>query len=233
MNRTVRYIIFIIIVANIVLVLLCMMPKTKRVMQQSNAVIVIDAGHGGFDGGATGRITKVKEDGLNLAVAKKLQELCAQSGYTVVMTRENENALGSTKHDDMRMRKNIIEESCADVVISIHMNKYGDAAVLGPQVFYYHSSEDGQMLASCIQDKLNTQLMPQRMRAHKPEDYFILRTGGAPCVIVECGFLSNEREERLLQTDEYQQKCAEAIMTGLLQYLNQRNVSDPYAQIHQ
>ena len=217
MSRVVRYIIFLIIVAVVVMILLLMMPKAQPTTNQSHIVIVIDAGHGGFDGGATGHITKVKEDGLNLAVAVKLQRLCQNAGHTVIMTRKDNNALGSTKDEDMQRRRSIIEASGADIVVSIHMNKFSDRSVSGPVVFYYEESSEGGKLAEFIQQKLNTQLEPPRPRSHKPESYFVLRAGSGPCVLVECGFLSNEREETLLQTDDYQQKCAQAVFAGILQ----------------
>ena len=231
MKQIKRYIIFFSVVLLLAGLLLAMgRPDVVSAVKQSQIVIVIDAGHGGFDGGAVGRLTKVKESGLNLAVAQKLKSLCQKAGYRVIMTREDDSALGSTKAADMAMRKNIIEESGADMVVSIHMNKYPDSAVAGPQVFYFVESEEGKLLASCIQQAFNDELMPKRPRVHKPERYFILRSGTAPCVIAECGFLSNEDEERLLQTDDYQQKCANAIFEGVRQYIIQIN-SDISAEI--
>ena len=81
------------------------------------------------------------------------------------------------------------------------------------------------MLAELIQTELNTRLAPPRPREQKPETYFILRSGGCPCVLVECGFLSNEREEKLLQTEDYQNECAKAIYTGAKLYLEQSAAS--------
>lgn len=222
MKRVVRYIVFFIVVGLVALVLISLMRGAESAMRQCSAVIVIDAGHGGFDGGAIGRFTNVHEAGLNLAAAKKLEKLCVGAGYAVIMTRADENAIGDTKDSDMAHRQNIIEEANADMVVSIHMNKYPDSSVSGPQVFYYDSSAEGEILAESIQQQLNAYLMPQRARAHKPENYFILRASESPCVIVECGFLSNEREERLLQTDDYQQLCAQAIYEGIKQYLHLR-----------
>ena len=122
----------------------------------------------------------------------------------------------------MAHRHDIIEEANADMVISIHMNKYPDSSVSGPQVFYFETSAEGEMLAKLIQQELNAFLKPPRERVHKPENYFILRASESPCVIVECGFLSNEREEKLLQTEDYQQQCAIAVFEGIKRYLNQR-----------
>ena len=225
MKRVIRYIVFFIVVGLVILLLISLTTGSESAMRQCSAIIVIDAGHGGFDGGAIGRFTNVHEAGLNIAVAKKLEKLCVSEGYAVVMTRADEHAIGDNKDADMAHRHDIIEEANADMVISIHMNKYPDSSVSGPQVFYYDGSPEGEMLANSIQQKLNAYLMPPRERVHKPETYFILRASESPCVIVECGFISNEREERLLQTDDYQQQCANAIFEGIKYYLNERTDS--------
>ncbi len=221
MKRHKRYYIFYFIVIVLIITMLAI-PLSQPVMNQREAIVVIDAGHGGFDGGAQGRLSGVKEDGLNLSVSKKLQTLFENQGYTVIMTREDENALGTTKDEDMKKRKKIIENANADIVISVHMNKFSDTSCHGPVVFFHKDSDEGEKLAKLMQAKLVETLKPQRPREEKPETYFILRSGSCPCVLVECGFLSNERDEQLLQTEEYQQLCASAIFKGAMLYLNQR-----------
>jgi N-acetylmuramoyl-L-alanine amidase len=221
MKRNKRYLIYFIIVIALIVTLL-VIPLSQPVMSQRDTVIIIDAGHGGFDGGAEGRLTGIKEDGLNLAVSKKLEAMFKNQGYTVIMTREDEDALGRTKDEDMKNRKQIIENSNADIVISIHMNKFVDTSCHGPVVFYHEDSAEGEKLAKLMQVKLVELLKPERPRVEKPESYFILRSGEAPCVLVECGFLSNERDEQLLQTEEYQELCASAIFKGAMLYLTQR-----------
>lgn len=224
MKHKIRYFIYFLIVVILIIALLSV-PMSQPVMNQRDTVIVIDAGHGGFDGGAEGRLTGVKEDELNLVVAQKLQTMFNNQGYMVVMTREDESALGSTKQEDMQKRKEIIEAADADVVISIHMNKFMDTSCYGPVVFYHKDSEEGEKLAKIMQQTLVEAVKPERPRVEKPETYFILRSGDCPCVLVECGFLSNEREEQLLQTEEYQELCASAIFKGVQLYLLQQYVS--------
>lgn len=217
-----RYMIFFLAVSFILAVLLLANSVSAQVMKQYRGTIVIDAGHGGFDAGASGRVTKVREDVLNLAVAKKLQRLLEINGFRVIMTREDDNAIASTKRKDMEMREQIIEGADTDAVISIHMNKFKDTSVSGPIAFYYEKSDEGKALAQLIQEQLNECLRPPKPRTFKPEDYFILRHGECPCILVECGFLSNEREEGLLQTEEYQDKIAKAIYKGVDAYFEQR-----------
>ncbi|MDD5017093.1 MAG: N-acetylmuramoyl-L-alanine amidase [Eubacteriales bacterium] len=233
MKHISRYVIFFLAVAVVVTVLLLMVPETVPVMNQCKDIIIIDAGHGGFDSGAIGRYSGVHEDILNLAVAKKLQKLFEDEGYTVVMTREDGDAVAATKDDDMWARRTIIDNTDADIVISIHMNKFQASSASGPVVFYFDGSDEGEKLAALIQEKMIAVLEPYKIRTHRPETYYILRSGKCPCVLVECGFLSNEREEWLLQTDDYQQKCAKAIFMGAVAYLDQRFVTDISEDIDQ
>jgi N-acetylmuramoyl-L-alanine amidase len=148
------------------------------------------------------------------------------------MTREDENAVGKTKDEDMARRREVISTSGADLVISIHMNKYADGSVSGPQVFFYEESAEGAKLAKLIQQQLIETLDPPKQRIEHPEDYYILCSGDCPAVIVECGFLSNEREEKLLQEDDYQTDCAKAIYLGAVTYLKQRTQGDGGGEFH-
>ena len=119
--------------------------------EKLNCLIVLDAGHGGMDCGAIGKISGVHEDVLNLDVAKKLQKLLEDAGARVIMTRETNEALASTKSADMEKRRSIISSAGADIVVSIHMNFFSDMSSAGPQVFYYEKSEGGRTLATHIQ----------------------------------------------------------------------------------
>lgn len=228
-----RYIVYFLIAIIVGAASLITLPQTIAVMNLTKEIIVIDAGHGGFDSGAIGRYTKVHEDDINLAVALKLQKVFEDNGYIIVMTRKDENAVGYTKEGDMWKRRSIIDEANADLVISVHTNKFHDSAVAGPLVFYFKGSLEGEKLAGLIQGEINAALKPYRPKTHKSERYYILRSGDCPCVLIECGFLSNEREERLLQTEQYQMDCAYAIYLGAVQYLDERFVTDIKENIEQ
>ena len=140
--------------AVIVSIILLLQLENQPVMGMAKYTVVIDAGHGGLDGGAVGRLTRVREDGLNLIVANKLKSLFEKNGITVVMTRKDEKALAASKDADMAKRREIIESSDADIVISIHMNKFQDSSVSGPMAFYHEDSEEGKKLAELIQTEL-------------------------------------------------------------------------------
>lgn len=194
--------------------------------QSEKGTIVIDAGHGGFDGGMVGS-TGISEKTLNLVYAKKLEELLTAAGYRVVQTRTTEEGLydedqPNKKAQDMQRRCAIIAEEKPLVSISIHQNSYpDDASVCGPQVFYYEQSQEGEKLASAIQKYLNA--MPDVMKQRLPKGnstYYILKRSASTTVIVECGFLTNAQEEVLLQQEAYQDQVVRAVCDGVLEYIS-------------
>lgn len=191
----------------------------------SSPVIVIDAGHGGFDGGAVGSKTGVCEAELNLSVAKLLEEELTSRGYKVIMTRSGADAVGETKGADMETRKIIMQDERALAVISIHMNKFSDPSVSGPMVFYMRGSEEGKALADCVIYGV-CESLGRPPRSSNPEELFVLRVPYAPSVLVECGFLSNPEDEALLQTEEHQKKLAAGIADGLGDYLGKHLTGD-------
>ncbi|NLK76971.1 MAG: N-acetylmuramoyl-L-alanine amidase [Clostridiales bacterium] len=193
--------------------------------EEGKICIVVDAGHGGMDPGKIG-INKEKEKDINLKIAKKLKKLLEKDGIEVVMTRTDENGLYSEssnnkKVEDMRKRCEIIEEAKPVFTVSIHQNSYSEEYVKGAQVFYYGESAEGKQLAETLQSVLIEQLDPSNHRQAKAnESYYLLKKTSSPTVIVECGFLSNSQEAALLATKEYQEKVAEAVHSGIVQYLH-------------
>lgn len=181
-------------------------------------VILLDAGHGGWDPGKTGT-AGADEKILNLAVAEKLQGFLEQSGAEVLLTRVSDEALGKDKQEDMAQRRKLANESDAELLVSIHQNAFPSAQAKGAQVFYHASSEAGKLLAECIQQSLRERVDGSNQRqAKENKDYYILRTTKIPAVIVECGFLSNREEEALLNAESYQEEVAWAIYCGILDY---------------
>ena len=193
--------------------------RTKAAMfPMMDATIVLDAGHGGWDPGKTGERGANEKD-LNLAVAEKLAEYLELGGANVILTRSSDDALGSGKKGDMAERKRIANESHADALVSIHQNAFPSAKAKGAQVFYHKSSEKGKVLAECVQESLRNRVDGSNQRqAKENKSYYILRTTEIPAVIVECGFLSNAEEEKLLNDAGYQEKLAWAIYCGVLDY---------------
>lgn len=188
--------------------------------------VAIDAGHGGMDPGAVSK-NGVREDQINLKIAKKLQAYLENQGAKVVMTRKTDEGLydedytGSKKRQDMSRRVEILQQAEPDMVISIHLNKFSQSQYYGAQTFYLKGSEEGEQLAQYIQQQLLRVLNRGNKREIKATDSFlILKAVESPSVLVECGFLSNPEEERLLITDDYQEEVAWAIYCGIISYLS-------------
>lgn len=190
---------------------------------QKDTVVVIDAGHGGADPGKVG-CSGVVEKEINLAIALKLQKRLEESGIQVVMTRKDDNGLyredaQNKKREDMEARVRMISEAEPDFVVSIHQNSFPSADCTGAQVFYYKDSGESKKLAETLQKTFLQVLQDGNKRQAKANtEYYLLRKTACPIVIAECGFLSNPKEEAMLATEEYQEKVAEALYLGMLQY---------------
>lgn len=192
--------------------------------EQKGNVIVLDPGHGGSDPGMIG-IDGLEEKGINLSVSLLLREKLEEKGYTVVLTRESDQGLyddsaQNKKAQDMQRRIALIDETAPVLTVSIHQNSYHDPSVKGPQVFYYETSGEGKELAADLQESLNTTLEFERPREIKGNtSYYLLKRSKGVLVIAECGFLTNPDEADLLQTEEYQEKVADALTDGIVTYL--------------
>lgn len=180
-------------------------------------VVVIDAGHGGEDGGVVGSTTGVKESEVNLAIAKRLKTLLEEGGYRAVMTRSNDSGLygaisSNKKRADMQKRKEIILDAKPDFVVSIHQNYYPSSYVSGAQVFYPPSGAFSEE-ANVMQKVLNRSLSCSRTEAKG--DYYIIQCSPYPSLLIECGFMSNPTDEHNLVSAEYQAKVAYAVYSGI------------------
>lgn len=194
----------------------------------TNKVIVIDAGHGVPDEGAESS-NGISEAETNLKIALKLQSLLEQSGATVILTRSDENAiydidcktLRQKKKSDLMNRVKIGNESSADIFVSIHLNKIPQSQYSGWQTFYKSSNQESIRLAKCIQNNLNEAIQKENTRVPmKLDTVYIMKNVEIPISIVECGFLSNPQEEKLLLDDEYQNRLAWGIYVGIIDYFS-------------
>ena len=190
-----------------------------------NYTIVLDAGHGGIDGGSVGVNTKITEAEINLNVTKSLETLLKGFGFNVVLTRHDSGGLYSMtaqnkKQDDMKKRKEIINNAKPNMVVSIHMNSYINAYEKGAQCFYLVGESNGKTLAEHIQTEMQKQLVNARKNCNHA-DLYILKCAEVPSVIVEGGFLSNPQEEELLVTTDYQNKIAYSVFCGIVKYYEQ------------
>ena len=122
---------------------------------------------------------------------------------------------------DLNERCRIIEESGAEITVSIHQNSFPEESVDGAQVFYYSGSESGKQLGRMVQERLKSEINDGNHRVAKAnKEYYLLKKAVCPAIIVECGFLSNPAEAELLATEEYQEKLAFAIALGVMEYIN-------------
>lgn len=190
-----------------------------------NNVILVDAGHGGDDPGMIG-VNGLEEKGINLSISEKLRKSLEKKGFKVIMTREEDKGLyeensRNQKAQDLQNRIALISRYKPVLSVSIHQNSYTDPAVYGPQVFYYKDSVEGEKLAQALQAQLNDQLKVKRPRSPKGDrTYYLLKRSQGVLNIVECGFLTNPSEASLLQTEEYQEKVAQAVTDGICNYLD-------------
>lgn len=193
--------------------------------------IVIDAGHGGEDGGCEGN--GLVEKNLNLDISMRLASLLREAGVNVVMTRETDILLydknsdyeGKKKVQDVRRRLEIATEQENAVLVSIHMNYFAETKYSGLQVWYSKNDSKSRILANLIQTEVKTTLQPNNKRSIKEatSGIFLLNNATFPAVLVECGFLSNTDEARALGDAEYRQALAKVIFEAIMEYISQNN----------
>ena len=185
--------------------------NTSAEAQEKKPNLIIDAGHGGEDGGAV--VGDVLEKDINLDISNDTADLLKLFGFDVSMTRSSDNALTNEgkdvklrKYNDMKMRLDMYNSSADNVIISIHQNKFSRASSHGAQVFYSPNNEYSPQLAESMRNSIVSMIQPD------------LKNTNNPAVIVECGFISNQNECKLLLDKSYQKKMALAVTTGFLDY---------------
>ena len=191
-------------------------------------VIIIDAGHGGEDGGAVG-IDGTAEKDLNLSISLKLNEILSAMGYQTRMVRTTDTSIHNADADTVRERKvsdihnraAIMNEYENCIYVSIHQNKYSGSSIWGAQTFYSPNNEESKELAQLIQSSIANNVQPDNKRVIKQSgtNIYVLYNATKPAVMVECGFVSNANELEQLKDDEYQNKMAFAISNGIINYL--------------
>jgi len=194
--------------------------KNYQYANLSGKTIVVDAGHGGADPGTHGVSTGILECDINMEIANILAEELEKNGVNVVMTRTDSNTLGlgTTKKLSFKERKAIIQKANPDMVISVHQNSYeDDSSIYGGQVLIRR--DEDMALAEQLQNSLNT--MTNSSKNYIQGKYEILKYVDKPGFIVECGFLSNLKEEQLLQTKDYQEKIVQLLLDNLNTYWKQ------------
>ncbi len=202
------------------------LAATTAALTAEKPTIVIDAGHGGEDGGAVG-VSGIRESDVNLQIAKRLEQMAAFFGYEPYMLRNTDDALytpgastySQKKVSDLKNRAATINRIQGAYLISIHQNHFSDDKYFGAQVFYA-DTPGSKDLANLTQQTLRNALDPANRRpCKKAESVYLLQQIQCPGILVECGFLSNSKEEQALQQPSYQKKITCAITMALHQYL--------------
>ena len=228
LKKVVPYFFIIILITVLVFISSC----TDSVQVQSSVdapVIIIDAGHGGADGGAVAS-DGTQEQYLNLDIALKINKYLSDLGYETVLTRTDDNSIHDADADTIRQQKvsdihnrlSIIESHPESVFVSVHMNYFTESKYSGAQVFYSPNNPDSEKLAQYIQSSVVTSLQADNTRQIKQSDssIYLLYHSSVPSVMVECGFLSNAEETEKLKNDNYRTQMAEAICEGIINYLD-------------
>lgn len=184
--------------------------------------LVIDAGHGGVDGGAVSK-SGLKESDINLAIAEKTEAISRFLGQNTVMTRSSDTDFYGGKsyseHDNLIKRAQIADNEHDPVLISIHQNTFPSELVRGAEVMYAKTS-GSESLGLIMQDNLTQYADPDNRRVARPapDDLLLTRSVHCPAVLIECGFLSNPEEALMLSDSSYQLKLAAVIAASYIQY---------------
>ncbi len=204
-------------------------PASIMGLTEETPVIVLDAGHGGIDGGCVSA-EGVPEKNINLSILLRLRDMLELNGYTVEVTRDSDTSIhdkgiegiANQKSSDMDNRLEIFNKNKNAICLSIHQNQFTDPVYSGAQMFYSATDSRSEALAKSLQDSFKELIQPENSREIKlcGKELFLCYFSKNPTVMVECGFLSNPAEASLLNTEEYQQKIALTIFKGLTDYLN-------------
>ncbi|MFC0559035.1 N-acetylmuramoyl-L-alanine amidase CwlD [Halalkalibacter alkalisediminis] len=199
----------------------------------SGKVIVVDPGHGGIDGGAVSK-SGILEKEVTLLISEQLRDYLQEAGALVLMTREDDHDLANAdtrkvrqrKNEDLRRRVDIVNDSDADLFVSLHLNAIPSPKWSGAQTFYNRAMPENEELARFVQDEVRRNLENTNRQAKPIHNVYLLKNANIPGVLIEAGFLSNPTEAELLQTEEYQQKVAAAVYQGILRYYTDEKVPE-------
>ena len=192
-------------------------------------LIIIDAGHGGMDGGAVAA-DGTQEQYINLSIALKMNEYLTAKGYKTLLVRDDDNSIHDEsaktireqKVSDIRNRLKISEQYDNSIFVSVHQNMFTESKYHGTQVFFSPNNPESEVLASFIQQSVVMKLQPDNTRQIKKCDksVYLMYNTNAVAVLCECGFLSNNDELAKLKDDNYQKSIAAAICDGIIEYIN-------------
>ncbi|MGN0448575.1 MAG: N-acetylmuramoyl-L-alanine amidase [Acutalibacteraceae bacterium] len=204
--------------------------KISAVSRENHPTIIIDPGHGGEDGGTQSKKGDLEKD-INLSISLKLEKILKEKGYKVIMTRADDKliydsdckTIKAKKTSDLHNRMKVMENNPDSIFLSIHQNYFTQSKYSGAQVFYTSENAQSKALADSIQKSIVSDIQPENTRLIKKctDDVYLIYNAVNTAVMVECGFLSNEKEAQNLTDEAYQQKLSQAIVKGLENYLTE------------
>ncbi|MEC2057991.1 N-acetylmuramoyl-L-alanine amidase CwlD [Peribacillus psychrosaccharolyticus] len=195
-------------------------------------IIVLDAGHGGMDGGAN--FESIQEKEISLAVTKKIQDFLQEQGALVLLTREDDSDLASDgtkgirnrKREDLQNRVKVINESEADLFLSIHLNAFPSRSSSGAQTFYTNRYLENKQAAEFIQQEIIRNLENTSRQPRVIQNIYLMANATKPGALVEIGFISNAAERQNLIQESYQEKIAAAVYKGILRYFTEDPIEE-------
>lgn len=201
----------------------------EAVSETDEVTVIIDAGHGGIDGGTSTKDGTIEKD-INLSIALKLRDTLESMGINTVMTRiddrsihdEDAKTIKNQKVSDIKNRLKLIQTTPNAIFVSIHQNHFENPKYYGTQVFYSKNNPESKTLAETIRKSIVGNLQSENKRETKQsgKEIYLLYNSLAPSVMVECGFLSNEEETSKLKNEQYQQEFAFFTALGISEYIN-------------
>ncbi len=236
--RTIATVLVLLLISLITLAFVALSGALPGINQKANTspitTVIIDAGHGGEDGGAVGD-DGTEEKTLNLHIAMLLRDMLGAEGINVIMTRtedillydRNVNYEGRKKVLDLEHRLKVSQDNPGALFVSIHMNAFPQKKYDGLQVYFPIGDENSQGLASIIQSDVKSELQPQNLRKPKGagSNIYLLDKNPNPAVLIECGFLSNDAECARLNDPDYRQQLAQVLCDSIVKFLSSGNES--------
>ena len=204
------------------------LPASSMEVDTKKRIIVLDAGHGGEDGGAVSKSGIVEKD-LNLAITMKIKEKLEDNNIQVILTRDNdvmlytnaEAKLAKRKVEDINKRIDITNSANADMLVSIHMNSFPQNYCKGWQIFFKQDNDASKEIASFIEKSIKEELIDNNNRvAQSINNVKLINKSQIPAIVVECGFLSNDEEANMLTEESYQEKISTGICNGIMKWYN-------------
>ncbi len=192
-------------------------------------IVIIDAGHGGFDGGCSG-IDGTLEKDINLEIAIKLENILDTFGFKTIMVRTTDTAVNTDgysirqkKVSDIKFRQSLMTKYPDSIYLCIHQNRYSSPTVSGMQIFYRPEHDASKLLAEYLQNSITSGIEQSKKRPIKPcsDDVYLIHNATSTAVLIECGFLSNQNDLNNLKNDHYQRKFCYSIVSGLLNSITQ------------